>query len=629
MTGLLLRSQDPSLWQRFLEDPGRLPTDDPVVSRWARVQALGVNPEGREPVVLEASHLAEHRERLACLLDAAYPLLWDAAREFSRRDYTLLLADPEGVIVERFGGGAFEEIARKNRLVEGATWNEAVRGTNAIGTAVAEQASVAVEGCAHWERENHRLSCYASPIHDPQGRLVAVVDATSFSATPAGFAPLAVSTLARGIEAQLRLRAYEACGGLSTMQRALRHVTQPAFLIERGAAVRVANEAGRAWLGGLLRRELMLKDVFAAAAAGRPRLFVAEREVTLEPLVGDDGLVFATLAFVGPTRRASFGLTRDPFVRLAGDDPHLQDAKTRAAKFAQTNLPVLLLAETGTGKELMARAIHAASPRHAGPFVALNCGALSEALLESELFGYGPGAFTGARPEGASGKLEAAAGGTLFLDEVAEMPARLQALLLRVLEDGTFHRVGDVETRKADFRLVAATCRDLPGMVTQGVFRQDLYFRVRGACLGLPPLRERRDRLLLARAILADLAPDGPPELDDSAVAYIEGHDWPGNVRELKTALAHAYALDPDRITVENLPDLELGAPHEPTRPRRPSSVGRGGPTSDVPSRRESEVEALDLALEASQGNLSDAARRLGVARSTLYRMMRRHGRLR
>jgi hypothetical protein len=148
MSGLLLRSPDPTLWERFLEDPGRLPADDPVVARWARVRALGVSPEGQEPVVLEASHLAEHKEQLACLLEAAYPLLWDAAREFSRRDYTLLLADAEGVIVERFGGGAFEAVARQSRLVEGATWHEAVRGTNAIGTAVAEGASVAVEGCA-------------------------------------------------------------------------------------------------------------------------------------------------------------------------------------------------------------------------------------------------------------------------------------------------------------------------------------------------------------------------------------------------------------------------------------------------------------------------------------------------
>jgi transcriptional regulator of acetoin/glycerol metabolism len=156
-------------------------------------------------------------------------------------------------------------------------------------------------------------------------------------------------------------------------------------------------------------------------------------------------------------------------------------------------------------------------------------------------------------------------------------------------------------------------------MVVQGAFRQDLYFRIRGACLGLPPLRARADRLQVARAILADLAPDLTPALDPSAVAYIERHDWPGNVRELKTALAHAYALEPDLITAENLPDLELGAPASFLTPAPRGDSGLHPTEHPVPSRRESEAEALDLALEASHGNLSDAARRLGVARSTLY----------
>jgi transcriptional regulator of acetoin/glycerol metabolism len=512
MSGLLLRSPDPTLWERFLEDPGRLPADDPVVARWARVRALGVSPEGQEPVVLEASHLAEHKEQLACLLEAAYPLLWDAAREFSRRDYTLLLADAEGVIVERFGGGAFEAVARQSRLVEGATWHEAVRGTNAIGTAVAEGASVAVEGCAHWERENHGLSCYASPIHDPQGRLVAVVDATSFSATAAGFAPLAVSTLARGIEAQLRLRAYEACGGLSTMQRALRHVT-----------------------GGDRQRQ-------GAGGAGDP-----------------------------PRQPPRQGALRGAELRGApGEPPGERALRLRPGRLHR-------------------------------------------------------------RPRAGAGLFRAAEGGTLFLDEIGEMPMALQAKLLRVLEEQRFERVGGNQTLAVDVRIIAATHRDLSAMVANGTFREDLYYRLNVLELEVPPLRARRaDIPILVEYALGRIAREcggARASVSDEAMAQLVRYDWPGNVRELKTALAHAYALEPDLITAENLPDLELGAPASFLTPAPRGDSGLHPTEHPVPSRRESEAEALDLALEASHGNLSDAARRLGVARSTLYRMMRRYGR--
>ena len=184
---------------------------------------------------------------------------------------------------------------------------------------------------------------------------------------------------------------------------------------------------------------------------------------------------------------------RSPF-RTSGDDPTSRP-KLAAERFARTRLPILLLAETGTGKDLLARAIHGASPRRDRPFVAINCGALSPHLLESELFGYAPGAFTDARREGHEGKIGAARGGTLFLDEVAEMPGPLQALLLRVLEDGTYFRVGESVPRQADVRLICATCRDLPGMVEDGAFRRDLFFRIAGATLTLPPVASAAHKL--------------------------------------------------------------------------------------------------------------------------------------
>jgi transcriptional regulator with PAS, ATPase and Fis domain len=330
------------------------------------------------------------------------------------------------------------------------------------------------------------------------------------------------------------------------------------------------------------------------------------------------------------------------FGAIFGNDPMLLANKEAAARFARTRLPILLLAETGTGKELMARAIHSASPRRDRPFVAINCGALSPHLLESELFGYAPGAFTGASRDGNNGKIGAARGGTLLLDEVAEMPGPLQALLLRVLEDGTYYRVGDNVPRQADIRLICATCRDLPAMVAEGAFRQDLFFRIEGACLTLPPLRERSDLLELTHHLLSAVAHDemkwlelsGPPRLSSVALSWILRQPWPGNVRQLKTALLHALVLAGDtEIGLEHLPQrLDARPGIEAATEASPApdvNVSTPRPTpravdEDPASLADIEAGIMRRAVEAADGNLSLAARRLGIARTTLYRHLRR-----
>ncbi|WZX23462.1 sigma 54-interacting transcriptional regulator [Myxococcus stipitatus] len=285
-------------------------------------------------------------------------------------------------------------------------------------------------------------------------------------------------------------------------------------------------------------------------------------------------------------------------------------------------LPVLLLSETGTGKELLARAVHAASSVSSGPFVAVHCGALSSTLLESELFGHAPGAFTGARAGGAEGKLAAADGGTLFLDELAEMPAALQVLLLRVLEDGGYSRVGESHVRHSRFRLIGATCRDLDAAVRAGTFRGDLYYRLQGVMLRLPPLRERDDLAVLAQDLLSQLALEGghpASTLSTAALARLKNHTWPGNVRELKTVLRLALVRAGGARVVDVAalpPELGLGPV---ATPRREDAAGASG-------LRALEAQAVREALERSGGNMARAARRLGVARSTLYRMVERLG---
>lgn len=298
--------------------------------------------------------------------------------------------------------------------------------------------------------------------------------------------------------------------------------------------------------------------------------------------------------------------------RLVAESPAMQAALRRAHDFARSDAPVVILGESGSGKEVVARALHANSPRRDSAFVPVNVAALPSDLLESELFGHVRGAFTGATAE-KQGLLEAAHGGTLFLDEIAEMPLPLQAKLLRALEDGEIRRVGDTRAFAVDVRFVCATHRDLERRVAEGRFREDLFYRLKVLVLRLPPLRERReDILVLARQLLA-AERRAPPGLTPDAERLLLEYAWPGNVRELANAIRHAAALAHGRpVEPEHLPE-DVAAP----RPRA------GG---ELRTLAEVEREHVLRVLERCGGSQVEAARVLGIGRNTLWRKLRAYG---
>jgi DNA-binding NtrC family response regulator len=313
--------------------------------------------------------------------------------------------------------------------------------------------------------------------------------------------------------------------------------------------------------------------------------------------------------------------SRVPATFAAGAGAVCQDEAMRgvyalAARAAAGTIGVLILGETGVGKEVLARAVHDASPRAARPFVSLNCAALSESLLESELFGHERGAFTGAA--GAKpGLLETAPGGTVFLDEVGELSLSLQAKLLRVIEARELVRVGGVQPRKIDVRFLSATNRDIEADVARGAFRRDLYFRLNGMTLVIPPLRERpRDLPLLARHLIEALSREArrrrPPELSPGALVALAAHDWPGNVRELRNVLERALLLsDGSVITEAHLPRPSAAAPAPSAREAK-----------SEPSERSRILEAL----AACAGNQSRAAKKLGISRKVMLARLDKYG---
>ena len=333
------------------------------------------------------------------------------------------------------------------------------------------------------------------------------------------------------------------------------------------------------------------------------------------------------------------GASADPAVpggEVVGASPAMQEVFKRIGRLARRDATVLILGQTGTGKEVIARAIHEHSPRSGGPFVAVNCGALPENLVESELFGHVRGAFTGAT-EDRTGRFEAAGGGTLFLDEVGELPAAAQVKLLRVLDSGTLERVGSAAPVRVDVRIVAATNRDLAAEVAAGRFRADLYYRLAVVQVSLPPLAERREDILpLARQFLGQLAPGRvPPAIGDDAAELLRRYPWPGNVRELRNAVEHALAVCPaDVIGPEDLPEpVRCGTPPaegeaEPADAagdylaRLPVEPGRWHEAALAPVERAVIAEAL----AHTNGNQSEAAALLGLHRNTLRRKIRELG---
>ncbi|MHB8835054.1 MAG: sigma-54 interaction domain-containing protein [Candidatus Methylomirabilia bacterium] len=304
---------------------------------------------------------------------------------------------------------------------------------------------------------------------------------------------------------------------------------------------------------------------------------------------------------------------------IRGDTPEILMAKEFVVNYAKTDWPVLLVGATGTGKELFSNALHLESQRHKGPFVSINCAAIPQDLLESELLGYAPGAFTGAQKEGKMGQIELANKGTLFLDEIGDMPLHAQVKLLRVLEENIVYRLGSVNPTRVDFRLIAATNRDLKQMIREGKFREELYYRLNTMIICIPTLRDRRQDIpVLARHFL-DRTAQKHVSFSEKALLALMHYDWPGNVRELKNVIARATSLcKGDVIDVGNLPAEILNEPFF-------SHSGHGEePRPSFPTLAGSEEKLILAAIEESHWNMTRTAKLLGISRATLYEKMKK-----
>ncbi|CAB3750478.1 sigma-54-dependent Fis family transcriptional regulator [Paraburkholderia solisilvae] len=620
-------------------------------------------------------------DRNQSLYSHALPVMETLHAQIVDTQSMVLLTDSNGVILHSLGDSDFVEKARRVALCAGVSWAEADRGTNAIGTALADAQPTVVHGGEHFLHANRILTCSCAPIVDPYGRTIGALD---------------VSGDTRGDTRGFHKHT------LALVRMSAQIIENHLFANQFADALRVRFHARAEFIGTLFEGLAAFAPDGRFLSANRSALFQLGRSLAVldrQPFDVLFGTPFAALvqqaerapsecmtltlpsgvrvvaraecrarpAFVAaPTaRRDARDLAQSAGGRAATDaadtrsgahpasfatldtgDAKMAAVLRRVEKIGERDIPLLVLGKTGTGKEWLARAFHHESPRRAAPFVAVNCASLPETLIEAELFGYEDGAFTGARKRGSVGKILQADGGTLFLDEIGDMPLAQQVRLMRVLQERSIVPLGGTRAIPVDVRIICATHRNLREMIDAGTFREDLYYRINGLVVTLPALCERTDLATLVQSMLdARRREDSrtPARVSADVLALFAQCRWPGNLRQLSNVLrtASIMADGADAIGIEHLPEdfLDEHAAARSKADEEPSvdiddkhafRTQHGSPfrATPRPLQRMTEWQAalIEQTLARHGGNISAASRELGLARNTVYRYLRMRG---
>ncbi|WP_374481406.1 sigma-54-dependent Fis family transcriptional regulator [Zoogloea sp.] len=605
---------------------------------WRRSEeTYRIDPSTRSsPRVLSAAEFRDLRDRAAIFLRIAQLGVARLHEQVRDSGYCVLLTTGDGTSVDFRGTPSLDAEFRRRGFIAGACWSESDEGTCGVGTAIVDRAAILVHREEHFRNHNHGITCSAAPVFGPRDELVGVLNASAFAAPENRNSQSVVFRLvqqnALAIENALFVESYKTAWILSISGPgdcwSLGEAHCLAF--DDGGRILAASRRLRAGLfPGAELPSRRVEDVFDLSADELVKR-AHERPGAPIPLRCLANGVRFEAQLRAPVREAGVPATlsvKRGFDALAAEDPRVLESIERVKRVVDRKLTILLLGETGSGKEAFARAIHGHSLRRDKPFVALNCAAIPESLIESELFGYKEGAFTGAKAKGSKGKVQQSSGGTLFLDEIGDMPLALQTRLLRVLAEGEVVALGASEPEAVDLNVVCATHRDLAAMVRAGQFREDLYYRLNAAVFRLPALRERSDRRVVIRQVLAqELATAGRQlSLPDPVLEQLAAYPWPGNIRELRNALRFAVAVCDDGVlATAHFPDGLQAPVLSPAAP--PLAVAMSAPATGASRPAGGERDALLDELRRCHWNISAAAAAIGVSRSTLYRRMQRQG---
>ncbi len=608
--------------------------DERLARSWSRSLAAGLLPDGRLHSTEHSSgaELGQALMRNHELLAHSRPVMEYLFEQVRHGQNVVVLADDHGTLMHTLGDAIFLDKAQRVALSCGASWHETQRGTNAIGTALAEGNSVEIHGAEHFLERNNFLTCAASPIMSANGSLMGILDISGDQHNGHPHTLGLVNTAARMIENRLmttacgrsiRLHLHTQAEGIATVAESIVSVSDEGWIMGANRAAMALFQLNPGALGKTHFNsvfDLRVEDLLSRCMR-RPgqatQLRLRNGNTVFAIVKGQD---FKSSSTVIPQSTPAERRTVDALSCLDTGDLRWRGAADKARRVLDKPIPVLIQGESGVGKEYFARAMHDSSSRCSGPFVAINCGAIPDNLIEAELFGYAPGAFTGARKEGSLGRLREANGGTLFLDEIGDMPLNMQTRLLRVLQERCVTPLGGGRGVEVDFALVCATHSNLRTETETGRFRHDLYYRINGLTVQLPPLRERTDFKALTQRLLTGLNPNREIHIGAEVLEKMALHSWPGNLRQLANVLRTSSAmLDPDQQFIEwdHLPD---DIAHDLAQTVAP--VVKDTPIPATQNLEALALSAIQQALASSKGNVSQAARLLGISRQTLYRKL-------
>lgn len=633
-----------------------------------RSNAYGIEssdkPDYSSPGRIVLTHSLEENR---FLLQHAAPAMETLYEQIVNTHSMVVLTSANGLVLHSLGDSDFLEKASRVALAPGVDWSEKSKGTNAIGTALKEEQAITVLGSDHFMSSNKFLACSCAPISDPYGQLIGALDVTGDHRSFHQHTMALVRMSAQMIENHMFADIFPKAVRLHFHSRPefIGTLVEGIIVFSADGRFLSANRSAQFQLGlshnGLKVHTfsslfgIPMSRLYELCTGGLPRLhsLCLHNGVTVSCRIKmKPGSQWFPGHDSGPSREpapmaaqplpasgedaAARRLQLSTLRYLDTGDPQISAVIQKLRMVRGRDIPIMILGETGTGKDLMAQAIHGDSDRAGRPFVSVNCASIPETLIESELFGYEDGAFTGARKKGAIGKIQQANGGTLFLDEIGDMPKHLQARLLRVLQDRRVSPLGAGREVEVDISIVCATNKSLKDMIARGEFREDLYYRLNGLVVRLPALRERTDFELVVTKIIGNLC-DNATQISLSAevLALFRSYQWPGNFRQLHNLLRTAVVMVGCQGVIErsHLPDDFLdevsqlngdgawagttgrpsAAPQSAAAEKQASNPGRN-------SLHDVTLSAMAQMLRQHQGNVSAAAKALGVSRNTIYR---------
>ncbi|OKO53465.1 sigma-54-dependent Fis family transcriptional regulator [Bacillus toyonensis] len=603
-------------WKKFIDkgvlDSNRI--NERISESWHRCKQANVNPHmNKGQKILSSNIFQEQKKKSEIFLDIALPQIQNMRKTIDELQMMALLIDPDGYILSLSGNKQTLKRAKHINFIEGVKWTEAAVGTNAIGTALEIEEAIMISGTEHYSVASHSWSCAAAPIHNDDGKLIGVLDFSCPIEFSHPYMLGMVTSIAHAIERECSIRVHQ--NELHLIHRFLDVIDsdEQVVICNHRDVIVSASKSVRERVTNWSR--MKLEDLMRYGLETKLEIPVYSNERMIGKCMylkeNKQMNTYSAFTFIK-------GIT---FSGVTGTSKAFQHTLEEIKLVSPTDASVYVCGETGVGKEYVARAIHENSPRKDGPFIAVNCGSLPKELMESELFGYAEGAFTGARRQGYKGKFEQANGGTLFLDEIGEVPSEMQVALLRVLQERTITPIGSSKEVPVNIRIITATHKDLLRLVEEGKFRQDLYYRLHVYPLYVPSLLERKEDIPYFIQHFCERK-NWNVVFPKSICNQFLQHTWPGNIRELVNVLERIYILSQGREICEkqvafllqtmmgNQQQLELQVENKTEH--------------TLNFREKIQRDSMIEALQKTNGNVSLAVKLLDVPRSTFYKRMQK-----